>query len=141
MCAGYSGEGDVARTTAARLLTNAHIRAAIDAGLAGLAGLAELRQTVQEETGVFKANLVRVCSEMLRFTLRLKPWRTTSVYYELLRSALTSPLTCALVTRASLGRVAGLFRSASALRTSLRTGTCVPAKRGNQPGNQLETVV
>jgi hypothetical protein len=39
--AGYAGEGDVARTTAARLLTNAHIRAAIDAGMA------ELRQRLR----------------------------------------------------------------------------------------------
>lgn len=51
--AGYAGDGDVARTTSARLLTNAHIRAAIDAGMAAL------RQRIEEETGVSKVNLVR----------------------------------------------------------------------------------
>lgn len=100
---------------ASRMLGFVGVRAAIDDGLA------KLRQKVEEETGVFKANLVRVCSGMSRFARRLRPWCTMSACYALSRSALTSLLTCALVTRASLGRVAGLFRTASALRTSLRT--------------------
>lgn len=114
-CVEQSGDGRVARATSARLLRNASVRAAIaDCGV-------DLFQKVHEETDDFKGNLVRVCSEVFRFARRWKPWYTMSACF-----ALTSVLTCALVTRASLGRlsppqVSGPFSPISSLRTVLRT--------------------
>ena len=108
-------QGRAAENAASRMLGFVGVRAAIDDGVV------DLCQKVHEETDVFTANLVRVCSEVFRFARRWKPWCTMSAC-----CALTSALTCALVTRASLGRVnlpqvSGPFRPISALRTVLRT--------------------
>lgn len=104
-------------------------------------------QKVHEETDDFKGNLVRVCSEVFRFARRWKPWCTMSAC-----CALTSVLTCALVTRASFGRVSlpqvsGPFSPTSSLRTLLRTDVLrtrdsVETTDWKPPtGNRLETAV